>query len=481
MQKEASEYHIGEFRVVETGHPQETFAFIDRNEKKLVVGDRLNDHEVLEILTPTDQLMQQLSAHAWGYPIGLSLIDRSGSIFLSTEEHLQREHYAQSDETLQWTAIPGMSDAWFLDTEHERFLAVALPVRGMHDTHLMLDLPAKGIAEIQLQDYLYRAGLFVFLVCAVGGGLLFLLTRRIAKPLRSLTTMMHRVSEGAEHVRYIPDRMGFELNIIGQQLNEMLDSLFASQQEAQRERVVRERLAEELKIGHQIQQSMLPTQFDIPSFEVVPGYHAALEVSGDFYDLFQIQDGRLLIAIADAAGKGISACLFSLSFRSMLRATASTQPDLVSILRRANALLLHDTALSGVFITAWIAMYDPRTRELTYCSQGHPPALLWQNERLLPLSTHGMALGAMGIDPKVDKILLHPGDLLLLYTDGVTEAHNPRGDLFGMKRLESLMNRNHMRPLTHIARILLEEVQQFCEGSPQADDLTFLFLQRKNS
>ena len=469
MQKEAKEYHIGEFLILKSKNPPATFVRVDRKEKKLLVGIKFDEQSLLVITTPIDELMERLSDHVWGYPLGISLIDHAGLIFLTTEKELQDERYAQSDQLLEWNAVPGFSNSWYLTSSEGRLLTAAWPIEGT-DYYLMLDLPERSIAAIQVEDYIVRIGIFLLLFCVIGGLALLWLTRRIAKPLHALSSVMHRVSEGAVHVRYTPEWMGFEINAFGRQLNQMLDSLFASQQEAERERIARQRLAEEMRIGHQIQQSMLPKEFKIASLEIMPGYHPALEVSGDFYDLFPLSDGRLLIAIADAAGKGISACLFSLSFRSMLRAAATMQRDLASMVRTANELFLHDTAVSCFFITAWIGLYDPKRRELTFCSQGHPPALLRQDGKLLSLSTHGIALGAMVIEPKIERVQLQRGDELLLYTDGVIEAQNPEGALFGMGRLEQLFQQRGD------ADVLMKEIQSFCSGAAQADDLTFIFL-----
>jgi sigma-B regulation protein RsbU (phosphoserine phosphatase) len=216
----------------------------------------------------------------------------------------------------------------------------------------------------------------------------------------------------------------------------------------------------------------------VPSLEVFPGYHSALEVSGDFYDLVVLEGGRVLIAIADAAGKGISACLFSLSFRSMLRSVAATQQDLAAIVRIANDLLMYDTSLSSFFITAWLGLYDPKSGELSYCSQGHPPTLLVREKEVQLLSTGGIAFGVEPIDPTIKTIQLLRQDLLFLYTDGITEAENGRKELFGMERLKEVILRSRAS-LKADARLLLDEIEQFCAGASQSDDVTFLFLRVK--
>lgn len=415
------------------------------------------------------------------YPLRLSLIDESGLIFLSTQEGLTGKKLAQPTEGLSWTLYDKIPNSWYFQEDKKVFLAVKIPIEGT-DYTLLVDTPEKNVADLQVNDYIFRIATFLFFVCILGGSIVIWFTYRVSKPLRSLGQSMQRISEGATHVRFVPDPMGFEINAIGIQLNQMLDSLLAHQAQSERERMGRERLAQELKIGHQIQANMLPTHFpECPSLDVAPGYLSAREVSGDFYDFYAKEDGRFLIAMADGADKGISACLYSLSFRSMLRTAAATKDDLVSIVQTANSLLLCDTAESSFFITAWIGLYDPKTRKLQYCSYGHPPAYLCSTTGdILALSTEGMALGIQEVSTVIGEKTLQKGDLLFLYTDGVIEAHDLERQLFGKKRLKEFLYRCKERQSAQkIVDRILEEVHLFCSNAPQSDDLTLLAVIQK--
>ena len=423
--------------------------------------------------TSAKRLLKQLDFRDRPYPLRLSIIDETGTFLLSSKkETLHVQHF-----------IPGSKpDTWMLKTEIGDYLAVKIPIEGTNYM-LMLDVPEESIQNLQMKDYFFRIASMLFFIVVVGGGALLLFTHRISKPLRSLCFVMKRVSEGGTHMRFDADRMGFEINVLGQQLNQMLDALLTHQQEAERERFARERLAQELRIGHQIQASMLPTELvDYPSLDIAPGFIAAREVSGDFYDFFTLKDGRLLIAIADAADKGISACLFSLSFRSILRTAAAVLNDLPSIVQSANSILLRDTAASSFFITAWIGIYDPKTRELSYCSQGHPPAYLRKvNGELIELPAPGMALGLEAIYPKIEQIKLEVHDLLFLYTDGVIEATDPYQQLFGKARLKEFLVRCKKGSNHAFVEQLIEEIHLFCNGAPQSDDLTLLAIRSRSS
>jgi phosphoserine phosphatase RsbU/P len=461
------------------GIRQGSFVFLNpRGESKndwLYVGKTIAAGQMttgaLVIATPAERFLSRLVYLEYSpYPLQLSLIDETGQIILSSDKE-------KKSPPLHWTPEPSLPNSWFVEAKSGDFLAVKIPVEGTRYS-LMLDVSEKSIANLQMKDYFFRIASLLFFVCLLGGGILMWLTHRVSKPLRSLCAVMKRVSEGASHIRFTPDRMGFEINVLGQQLNQMLDALIAHQQEADRERIARERLAQELRIGHQIQASMLPTQLpEVPSLEMAPGYLSAREVSGDFYDLFVLKDGRLMISIADAADKGISACLFSLSFRSMLRTSAAVMSDLASIVNTANTLLLRDTAASSFFVTAWIGIYDPLTRKLDYCSQGHPPAYIRKsNGDVIELAAEGMALGIEEIQPRIQHVALSVQDLLFLYTDGVIEANDPDHQLFGKERLKEFLHRCKKDATQAVVDQMLEEIHLFCSGAPQADDLTLLAI-----
>ncbi|MBU6446870.1 MAG: PP2C family protein-serine/threonine phosphatase [Verrucomicrobia bacterium] len=343
---------------------------------------------------------------------------------------------------------------------------------------VQLSVDQQTIRSLHLQSYYLHFAALVVFVGLLGCGAVYLFTWRTARPLRHLCKTMERVSDGASHARYTPDWMGFEINALGLQFNEALDGLLRHAGEAERERLHRERLAQEFSIGHEIQASLLPTH--IPGFaglDLASAYLAAKEVNGDFYDLFVLPNGQLLIAICDTAGKGISACLFSLGLRSILRSLASTSLSLSELVRKANDLYLIDAQQTSMFSTAWIGFFDPQTQQLTYCSQGHPPALLARGAQLEELWTEGIALGASKMDQiATRKITLKQGDFLVLYTDGIVEAHNPAHQLYGKQRLHERLMIKQKASAQQIADQILEDVQLFTQGAPQHDDITLIVI-----
>jgi sigma-B regulation protein RsbU (phosphoserine phosphatase) len=238
----------------------------------------------------------------------------------------------------------------------------------------------------------------------------------------------------------------------------------------------REKLAEELRIGHDIQASLLPSHVPgLAGIDIATGILPAREVNGDFYDLFRLESGKLLIVVCDMAGKGISACLYSVGLRSMIRSFARLSEDVAEIVRQTNDLFWLDAHESSMFATLWLGIYDPIKHLLVYCSQGHPPALLRRGTHLQQLWTDGIALGAQKVEVIPTKeITLHKDDLLIFYTDGVIEAHDPYKQLYGKKRLEEFLLRKKRETAQQIVDQLIEEVHVFSQGAPQHDDITLI-------
>lgn len=349
---------------------------------------------------------------------------------------------------------------------------------GETDISVRLSVDKKEIRGLHLQSYYLRFAALCFFVGGVGGGAVFLFTKRISKPLFNLCKTMERVSEGAAHARYTPDWMGFEINALGIQFNHTLDGLLRHAEAAEREKLHRERLAKELSIGHEIQSSLLPTHVPgMAGLDIGSGYFASKEVNGDFYDLFKLPNGHLLIAVCDTAGKGISACLFALGLRSIIRALASTVADLSELVRQANDLYFIDAQHASMFSTLWIGCLDPVSKKLTYCTLGHPPGLLVRGAQLEELWTEGIAIGAQKVDLIPTKeIQMQEADLLILYTDGIVEAHNLENQLYGKNRLNEQLITKQKDTAQQLVDRVIEDVRHFAAGAPQHDDMTLLVI-----
>ncbi|MYD64433.1 MAG: SpoIIE family protein phosphatase [Chloroflexi bacterium] len=240
-------------------------------------------------------------------------------------------------------------------------------------------------------------------------------------------------------------------------------------------------LQNELDVASKMQQSILPTSFPKTSdYETFGTMHPALDVGGDFYDVVRLPDQHIGLAIADVSGKGVPAALFMMSSRTLLKGTAISFDDPGQVLSEVNSLLQEDDT-DGMFVTMLYAVYNAATGEFTYASGGHDAPLLVQpdgSSTLLPL-TGGIALGVLpGHDYKQTSHVLQPGETIVLYTDGVTEAMNADGELFGIEGLREYFANKPPVDSEGTSQQVMQAVADFAGDAPQSDDITCLTLQR---
>jgi sigma-B regulation protein RsbU (phosphoserine phosphatase) len=240
---------------------------------------------------------------------------------------------------------------------------------------------------------------------------------------------------------------------------------------------------EELAIAQRMQLAILPQPLpDAPGRELRGFMQAAREVGGDFYDFFQLPDGRLGLVIADVSGKGVSAAFFMAVTRTLLRMVALTGVDPAQCLATVNELLVADNA-EMMFVTAHYAVLDPATGSLEYASAGHPsPLLIGADGTARELSAcDGIVLGIRPAqDYALGRLALAPDDVLFLYTDGVTEAVDPTGELFGEERLVATVASHRGLNCQDLLAAVVREVTEFAETAPQADDITCLALRYRH-
>ena len=238
----------------------------------------------------------------------------------------------------------------------------------------------------------------------------------------------------------------------------------------------------ELEVASRIQQSILPSEFpDDGRYQVHGHMEAARDVGGDFFDIVPLERGRMGLAIADVSDKGVPAALFMMSCRTLLKGVAIGLSDPGPVLGEVNDLLVGDNE-SFLFVTVLYAVYDPATGDFTYASGGHDPPLLVRPDgsvSLLPL-TNGIALGVVeDLEYNQHKINLSPGDTIVLYTDGVTEAQNIERTSFEVKGLQQIFEGS---PASLNARevtdAVFQKVRDFMGEAAQFDDITCLTLQR---
>ena len=240
-------------------------------------------------------------------------------------------------------------------------------------------------------------------------------------------------------------------------------------------------LQNELDVASKMQQSILPTSFpETPEYEVYGNMVPARNVGGDFFDLIPMENGRLGLSVADVSDKGVPAALFMMSSRTLLKGSAIGMGAPGGVLTEVNDLL-NENNETMMFVTLVYALYDPESGTLTYANGGHcNPLVVHPDGSSVELAlTGGVALGVMpGLDYREDHTTLNPGDTMILYTDGVSEAMNAAGEEFGVERLQQLFANQPPTSARMATEAIFQAVSDFAGGTPQSDDVTCLVLRR---
>lgn len=246
----------------------------------------------------------------------------------------------------------------------------------------------------------------------------------------------------------------------------------------QAEALERERMQQELRVARVIQQTLLPKEVpDIPGYKMAAHWQPARAVSGDFYDFIRFDDGRLAVIVGDVTDKGMPAALVMATTRSILRTTAEHLVTPGAVLRRANDLLYPDIP-QNMFVTCLYLLVTPETGELRFANAGHNLPFHQSWEGVVELRARGMPLGLMP-EMEYEEVgaVLGSGERLVLYSDGLVEAHNTQGAMFGTPRLRELLGQDECRE--GVIECLLNELEIFTgKDWEQEDDVTFVLVER---
>ena len=303
----------------------------------------------------------------------------------------------------------------------------------------------------------------------------------IAKPIRALAAAAERVGAG-DLDQTISLRTGDEIETLANALHRMQDDLKDHIRTLQATTAEKERIEHDLHVANRIQTSMLPRSFppypDVDNLDLFAVMQPAREVGGDFYDFFLVDDRRICFCVGDVSGKGVGAALFMVIARTILRNQALSGLPLAEVVRRTNVLLCAENEES-MFVTLFIGLLDVRTGELETVCAGHNPPLISRAGG--PFEFFRCPAGTIvgGIDDAVCPTVrsrLAPGDLLLLYTDGVNEAMNERGELLGDDRMLAAASAAAGRNARDTIRAMRAAIDGFVRGTPASDDVTLLAI-----
>jgi len=340
----------------------------------------------------------------------------------------------------------------------------------------------RSFGDVLLAMLLFVSGLF--LIIEVGALVMGLALAR------SITGAVHELFEGTERVRQgdfghrIPVLAKDQLGELANSFNQMTGSI----EDLLRQAAEKKRLEEEMRLAREIQMSLLPRgPLLVPGFTVSALCVPAREVGGDYYDVVALPDGRYGILIADVSGKGMSAALYMAELKGLMLSLSQIHLSPRDLLVSANRLIsMHLDSRS--FITMTYAVIDPVAGVMTYARAGHTPLLQLpagngSGSRACLHAPDGLVLGLRIDDGErfagllaEATLRLAPGDLLVFFTDGISEAMNERGDCFGESQLAELVEEHGHLPIGELRERILREIAAFVGGAPQHDDMTMILL-----
>ena len=362
-------------------------------------------------------------------------------------------------------------------------LVVSVPAK--HANGRLVGTALVGLKKSYLNEIVTRQRMsFLFLtigLLAIGTVSALLLMSHLLRPITTIRSGLELIGKGKLDTK-IKLRTRSELGQLAETINSMAHQLKISQSEM----LEKERLGHEMDLARQIQQSLLPGgALKVGDYNCLGANRAAAEVGGDYYDLFELHDGKLGIVIADVSGKGLAGCLVTAMLavlqRSLREKYASPSELLVALEQEVKSSLAQ-----GTFVTIFYGILDPATGRMVYASAAHSPLFIYRAEsgRVETHKTKGIPLGAMrnGMLAKTLQdytIDLQPGDLLLQYTDGLNEAWNPdRKEQFGFEQIELLICDHAQGDLPELMDVLCDQAMAWSAPDPLGDDLTLVAVSR---
>jgi len=244
------------------------------------------------------------------------------------------------------------------------------------------------------------------------------------------------------------------------------------------ETLEKQRMEEELNLARNMQQALLPSELpQMEAFDIAALNIPSRQVGGDYFDVVSISENRYGIAIADVSGKGAGAALLMANLQASLHALATVDVTIPDMVARINNLIHQNTALDK-FITFFYGELNTRDKTFTFCNAGHnPPYRISESGKVDELMTGGIILGMMpNMSFETETIILEPGDRVVMFTDGITEAMDPAEEEFGEERVQELVSSQPDVSAQSILESIVAEVETFSSGAPQADDITMVIV-----
>lgn len=420
----------------------------------------------------------------------ITIIDSVGSILADSRDiKLLRKPYAAPDGAPDG-APEGEIEIALADTEalHDaRYLRVPISARGASLGSVAVIYGQSSIAE-QLATARTETLTLLLLEALVGLLGIYLLSNYFVRPVKSITEQVRRFSDGISPGE-LPVDGAAEFFEISRALNSMMTRI----RKEDASRYKQETLEREIQVASEIQRNLLPQELPrIPGLDIGAYYRAASLVGGDLYDVIEIGENQFCLAIADVSGKGVPASLVMSVLNTTLRFVAPGCPTAGEILEKVEARMVSDIP-SGVFITLALAVYDARTREISYVSAGHNPLIHYSgaergfrmvNPRGAPLGLSGLVDGGAGRKYEQERFALGEDHFLCLYTDGLSEAVNSAGAALGPEGLAEFLQKSASEASSsetesgaraqNLVGSLIERLDEYRAGKGPEDDMTVI-------
>lgn len=431
----------------------------------------------LEVGWSEERFLKYLRQRAWGYTRSwhidergyIVFVDSSGIVTSHADMSLAGKTLREATG-LDFAAIP-TGTVFRAEIAGMEMFCLAGPVR---DYLAILADPVEDAFASRDRFMPRIAAVLLVVFAALFLSVSRMLRNRVTDAVHRIGDTLHRIAQGDLAGR-ADVCTSLEFAELSNSINSTVDALRAAAEERVRH------IGAELELAKTIQTSSLPSEPpDNPVFRLSASMTPAREVGGDFYDHFRLDETRIAFLVADVSGKGITAALYMMTAKGLLKNRILADRDPAAALAAANAELCRNNP-ANMFLTAWVGLLDVNTGHVEYANAGHNPPLVrradgsveWLRGKSGPMLA---VLGGASYRPRA--LTLGPGDTLFLYTDGVTEAMDAKGELFGEERLEETLRAAPDGEPASMSRVVRAAVTAFAAGAPAADDLTVLAVQQ---
>ena len=451
------------------------------------------DKTILEDLTGgrVNQLLNSLISKRSDEIIEAALVDSSGELqgvselgktFTQYDFAPLEDEKRISDDLYQYSLIVDSTDEKVAVYDYFPPVEITHPSQGKLSLHLRINKAYVDQMIAAERWQMLENSSLLFGISCVGA---FLLIYLLMNPLRKLADFV-RTGGDAD----ISDDIEIDPRSDIGEIAKAFSDITAKFRESQRNLAEQERLQQEMQVAKEIQQTLLPNDFpDLEGYEIAGHYESAELVGGDYYDFVEVDRDTLGIVVADVSGKGVPGSMVMTMIRQALRTESRGVKNAAEVLTRLNDLVVGDMR-KGMFVTIFYVIIDSKKRRLNFASAGHNPMILYRGstQKTYYLNPRGFPIGIELPDKDLfresiesDTIQLVEGDLVLLYTDGITEAMDETRELYGEERLLDALRQHGKMRAQPFTEKLSSLIQSFTGGFPQSDDITFVTIREKTT